>query len=250
MRDTSFGIRFVFGIYDLVFVKRMHFDILSLFPESFESYFGASILKRAREDGLIAVNIRNIRDFAHDKHQKADDTPYGGGAGMVMKPEPIFECVEATLADGAPREKTRIILFSAKGKLFKQEDARRLAGYERLVLICGRYEGVDERVSAHLVDEELSIGEYVLTGGELPAMIVTDAVARLLPGVLGNAESAVTESHSEEGMLEYSQYTKPEEYRGWKVPEILLSGHHKEIERWRKEHSGQSPIIVDQNPKR
>lgn len=225
----------------------MHFDILSLFPESFGSYLDVSILKRAREDGKIDIKTWNIRDFTRDKHQKADDTPYGGGAGMVMKPEPIFECVEAALADGAPREKTRIILFSAKGKLFKQEDARRLAGYDRLVLICGRYEGVDERVSEHLVDEEFSIGEYVLTGGELPAMIVTDAVSRLLPGVLGNAESAVTESHSEEGVLEYPQYTKPEEYRGWNVPDVLLSGHHKEIEEWRERHSKRFPTVTDRN---
>ena len=216
----------------------MRFDILSLFPESFESYFGASMLKRAREDGKIVVKTWNIRDFAHDRHHTADDTPYGGGAGMVMKPEPIFECVEAALAEGVPREKTRVILFSAKGKPFRQEDARRfVAEYDRLVLICGRYEGVDERVAEHLADEELSIGEYVLTGGELPAMIVTDAVARLVPGVLGNAESAETESHSEAGVLEYPQYTKPEEYRGYRVPEVLLSGHHAEIAKWREEHS-------------
>lgn len=217
----------------------MRFDLLSLFPESFESYFDASILKRAREDGKIKVETWNIRDFAHDKHKTTDDTPYGGGAGMVMKPEPIFECVEAALAEGdVPREKTRIILFSAKGKSFTQADARRFATeYDRLVLICGRYEGVDERVAEYLVDEELSVGEYVLTGGELPAMIVTDAVARLIPGVLGNSESAVTESHSEEGVLESPQYTKPEEYRGYRVPEVLLSGHHAEIAKWHKEHS-------------
>lgn len=215
----------------------MRFDILSLFPESFESYFGASILKRAREDGKIDIRLWNPRDFTHDKHRTADDTPYGGGAGMVMKSEPIFECAEAALSEGPSREKTRIILFSAKGKPFVQEDARRLLRYDRLVLICGRYEGVDERVAEHLADEELSIGEYVLTGGELPAMVVTDATARLVPGVLGNAESAETESHSEEGVLEYPQYTKPEEYRGWRVPEVLLSGHHAEIAKWRKSKS-------------
>jgi tRNA (guanine37-N1)-methyltransferase len=218
----------------------MQFDLLSLFPESFASYLDVSILKRAREDGKIKVETWNIRDFTHDKHHTADDTPYGGGAGMVMKPEPIFECVEAALTEdgGVPRERTRVILFSAKGKAFTQADARRFAAeYDRLVLICGRYEGVDERVAEHLVDEELSVGEYVLTGGELPAMIVTDAVARLIPGVLGNAESVVTESHSEEGVLECPQYTKPEEYRGYRVPDVLLSGHHAEIDRWRKEHS-------------
>ncbi len=215
----------------------MRFDILSLFPESFESYFGASMLKRAREDGKIDIRLWNPRDFTHDKHRTADDTPYGGGAGMVMKPEPIFECAEAALSEGPSRENTRIILFSAKGKPFVQKDARRLSRYDRLVLICGRYGGGDERVAEHLADEELSIGEYVLTGGELPAMVVTDAVARLVPGVLGNAESAETESHSEEGVLEYPQYTKPEEYRGWRVPEVLLSGHHGEIAKWRNEHS-------------
>jgi tRNA (guanine37-N1)-methyltransferase len=219
----------------------MHFDLLSLFPESFESYLDASILRRARDGGLISVRTWNIRDFAHDTHRKTDDTPYGGGPGMVMKPEPIFECVEKVLGEGAPREKTRIILLSAKGRPFRQEDARRFATeYERLVLICGRYEGVDERVAEHLAGEELSVGEYVLTGGELAAMIVVDAVARLIPGVLGNAESAETESHSEEGVLEYPQYTKPEDYRGWRVPEVLLSGHHGEIGKWRREHSEKS----------
>lgn len=215
----------------------MRVDILSLFPDSFESYFAASMLRRAKEDGKIDIRVWNPRDFARDKHRSVDDTPYGGGAGMVMKPEPIFECAETVLAEGPPRETTRIILFSAKGKPFVQTDARRLLQYDRLVLICGRYEGVDERVAQHLADEELSIGEYVLTGGELPAMIVTDAVARLIPGVLGNAESAETESHSEEGMLEHPQYTKPEEFRGWRVPEVLLSGHHGEIARWRLENS-------------
>ncbi len=224
----------------------MKFDLLSLFPESFESYLDASILRRARDSGLITIRTWNIRDFAHDKHQKTDDTPYGGGAGMVMKPEPIFECVEAALTEGdVPRERTRVILFSAKGRPFRQEDARRLvADYDRLVLICGRYEGVDERVAEHLVDEECSVGEYVLTGGELPAMIVTDAVSRLIPGVLGNDESAETESHSEDGVLEHPQYTKPEEYRGWKVPEVLLSGHHGEIGKWR---AGNSRKIATKN---
>ena len=218
----------------------MHFDILSIFPESLESYFGVSILKRAKEDGLINISLHDLRAFTHDKHHKVDDTPYGGGAGMVMKAEPFFEAVESIssqqLADNN-KQKTRVILFSAKGKVFTQADAKRLSEYDRLILLCGRYEGVDERVAEHLIDEEISIGEYVLTGGELPAMIVVDAVARLLPGVLGNSESSVDESHSEEGVLEYSHYTKPEEFRGWKVPEILLSGHHADIEKWRKEQS-------------
>ncbi len=224
----------------------MKYDILSIFPESFESYFSASILRRAKDNHLIDISVHDLRAFTHDKHHKVDDTPYGGGAGMVMKAEPFFEAVE-TIKDqgtgngergtGNGEQKTRTILFSAKGKIFTQVDALRLAKYDRLILLCGRYEGVDERVAEHLADEELSIGEYVLTGGELPAMIVVDAVSRLLPSVLGNESSAIDESHSEEGILEYPQYTKPEVFREWKVPEVLLSGHHAEIERWRKEQS-------------
>lgn len=224
----------------------MHFHILSIFPESFESYFDVSILKRAREEKLIDISIHDLRAYTHDKHHKVDDTPYGGGAGMVMKPEPFFEAVEHIREQGTilnehgsgnKEQKTRTILFSAKGKLFTQSDAKRLAGYDQLIFLCGRYEGVDERVSEHLADEEISIGEFVLTGGELPAMVVVDAVSRLLPGVLGNESSAVDESHSKPGVLEYPQYTKPEVFRDWKVPEVLLSGHHAEIEKWRKEQS-------------
>lgn len=225
----------------------MHFHILSIFPESFESYFDASILKRAREDKHIDISLHDLRSFTHDKHHKVDDTPYGGGAGMVMKAEPFFEAVEEiqdtitkeqdTKAEKRGTRKTRTILFSAKGKVFTQADARRLAEYDQLILLCGRYEGVDERVAEHLVDEEISIGDFVLTGGELPAMIVVDAVSRLLPGVLGNESSAIDESHSEPGVLEYPQYTKPETFRDWKVPEVLLSGHHAEIEKWRKNQS-------------
>ncbi|NTW89310.1 MAG: tRNA (guanosine(37)-N1)-methyltransferase TrmD [Candidatus Moranbacteria bacterium] len=213
----------------------MVFDFVSLFPECFASYLGVSMLNRAKEDGLVSFSFANPRDYTADRHRTVDDTPYGGGAGMVMKAEPIFACVEDVLTKGdVPRERTRIILFSAKGKRFSQKDARRfVADYDRLIFVCGRYEGVDERVAEHLADEELSIGEYVLTGGELPAMIVADAVTRLIPGVLGNAESAETESHTEEGVLEHPQYTKPEEFRGWKVPETLLSGHHGEIAKWR-----------------
>jgi tRNA (guanine37-N1)-methyltransferase len=211
----------------------MRFDIISLFPESLTSYFGVSMLKRASEAGLIEIHTTQLRDFAHDKHKTVDDTPYGGGAGMVLKVEPIAEALEHVQAL-LPEANTRTILFSAKGKRMTQEDVRRLATYDRLILLCGRYEGVDERVAENLVDEELSIGEFVLTGGELPAMVVVDAVARLIPGVLGNAESAETESHSELGILEHPQYTKPEEWRGMRVPEVLLSGHHAEIEKWRK----------------
>jgi tRNA (guanine37-N1)-methyltransferase len=217
----------------------MVFDFVSLFPESFASYLSVSMLHRAEEDGLVSYSFSNPRDYTTDKHRTVDDTPYGGGAGMVMKPEPLFGCVEDLLANSdTARDRTRVILFSAKGKRFTQKDARRfMADYDHLILVCGRYEGVDERVAECLVDEELSIGEYVLTGGELPAMIVADAVTRLIPGVLGNAESIETESHSEEGVLEYPQYTKPEEFRGWKVPDILLSGHHGDIAKWRKEKS-------------
>lgn len=210
----------------------MRFDIISLFPESLNPYFGVSILKRAQEKKLLEIHTHQLRDFSHDKHQTVDDTPYGGGAGMVLKVEPIAEALEHVRAL-APERKTRVILFSAKGKLFTQEDVKRLTAYERLIFVCGRYEGVDERVAEHLVDEELSIGEYVLTGGEIPALVVVDAVARLIPGVLGNTESAVDESHSLPGVLEYPQYTKPEEWQGMRVPEVLLSGHHGEIAKWR-----------------
>lgn len=211
----------------------MRFDIISLFPESFSSYFSVSILKRALEKQLIDIHTHELRDFAFDKHKTVDDTPYGGGAGMVLKVEPIALALEHVRAK-APELTTRSVLFSAKGKVCTQEDIQRLAGYGRLILLCGRYEGVDERVVETLVDEELSIGQYVLTGGEIPAMVVVDAVARLVPGVLGNAESAATESHSVIGEVEYPQYTKPEEWRGKRVPEVLLSGHHAEIEKWRK----------------
>lgn len=218
----------------------MRFDIISLFPESFQSYFGVSMLKRAIEKNLIEIHTHQLRDFAFDKHKTVDDTPYGGGAGMVLKVEPIAACLEAVKNlksnDSAPKA-TRTILFSAKGKVATQEDVKRLAEYDRLILLCGRYEGVDERVAEYLVDEELSIGEYVLTGGELPAMIVVDAVARLVPGVLGNSESVVTESHAVLGTVEHAQYTKPEEWQGKRVPEVLLSGHHAEIEKWRKQTS-------------
>ncbi len=216
----------------------MRFDIISLFPESFQSYFGVSMLKRAIEKNLIEIHMHQLRDFAFDKHKAVDDTPYGGGAGMVLKVEPIAACLEAVKSlksDDDTLKTTRTILFSAKGKVATQEDMKRLSEYDRLILLCGRYEGVDERVAEYLVDEELSLGEYVLTGGELPAMIVVDAVARLVPGVLGNSESAVTESHTVLGTVEHPQYTKPEEWQGKRVPEVLLSGHHAEIEKWRQQ---------------
>lgn len=191
------------------------------------------------------MKIHDLRDFTQDKHRKVDDTPYGGGAGMILKIEPIFESIKSIKSKGPESSKTRTILFSAKGKRYTQADAKRLSKYDRLILICGRYEGVDERVAEQIADEEISIGDYVLTGGEIPAMIVVDSLTRLIPGVLGNPKSIQDESHNFlqtknyklKTNLEYPQYTKPEEWNGWKVPEVLLSGNHKEIENWRKKHS-------------
>ncbi len=211
----------------------MRFDIISIFPESLRGYAEASILKRAKNEGKIDIQLHQLRDFTTDKHHTTDDTPYGGGAGMVMKVEP-FDRAVAEIKSQGQAEKTRVILMSAKGKRFVQEDAKRLSQYDRLILLCGRYEGVDERVREYVADEEISVGDFVLTGGELPAMIVVDAVARLLPGVLGNETSALTESFSDGKTLEYPQYTKPETYRDWQVPAVLLSGHHAEIEKWRR----------------
>lgn len=194
------------------------------------------MVKRAQAAGIIDIHLHQLREYAHDERGTVDDTPYGGGAGMVMKVEPIAEALDALRSDAAaPAATTRVILLSAKGERFTQSAARRLAGFERLIFVCGRYEGVDERVAEHLVDEELSIGDFVLTGGELGAMVVVDAVIRLLPGVLGNADSPLDESFTDGHSLEYPQYTKPEKYRGWRVPEILVSGHHGAIAAWRAE---------------
>ncbi|MDD5397218.1 MAG: tRNA (guanosine(37)-N1)-methyltransferase TrmD [Candidatus Moranbacteria bacterium] len=215
----------------------MRFDIVTIFPQIFDSYFGESIIKRAKEKGIVEIVAHNLRDYSTNKHHNVDDTPYGGGAGMVMQVEPIYRAVADIQKANL---KTRTILFSAKGKRFKQKDAHRLAQYDQLIFICGRYEGVDERVAEHVVDEEISIGDFVLTGGEIPAMLVVDSVTRLLPGALGNEQSAVEESHSEEGYLEFPQYTKPEKFLQWEVPKILLSGNHGEIEKWRREKSGKS----------
>ncbi|KKP97397.1 MAG: TrmD [Candidatus Moranbacteria bacterium GW2011_GWD2_36_12] len=212
----------------------MRFDIITIFPKIFDSYFGESIVKRAKEKGIVEINIHNLRDYSTNKHHNVDDTPYGGGAGMVMQVEPIYRAVADIQKANL---KTRTILFSAKGKRYKQKDAKRLSQYDQLIFVCGRYEGVDERVAEHVVDEEISIGDFVLTGGEIPAMLVVDSISRLLPGVLGNDQSAVEESHSEEGYLEFPQYTKPEKFLKWEVPSILLSGNHGEIERWRKTNS-------------
>lgn len=208
----------------------MHFDIFSLFPDMFQGPFSESILKRAQERGLLSIALHNIREFTDDRHHVVDDYPYGGGAGMVMKPDPIFKAVESIHLDGP------IILLSPQGRLFNQHIARTLAQEARVTLICGHYEGIDERVREHLVTDELSIGDYVLTGGELAAMIVVDATSRLLPGVLGGEESTFEESHSG-GLLEYPHYTRPSEFRGWHVPEVLLSGNHAEIARWRRKEA-------------
>ncbi len=207
----------------------MHFDIFTLFPGMFEGPFSESILKRAQEKGLLSIDLHNIRDVTTDRHHMVDDYPYGGGAGMVMKPEPIFNAVESVYQGGP------IILLTPQGRLFNQEIARSLAQEPRVTLICGHYEGVDERVREHLVTDELSIGDYVLTGGELAAMVVVDAVSRLIPGVLA-ADSTGEESHSN-NLLEYPQYTRPPEFRGWRIPDILLSGHHEQIARWRRKES-------------
>jgi tRNA (guanine37-N1)-methyltransferase len=206
-------------------------DILTLFPEMFAGPLGHSMIGRAIERGLLQVRLTNIRDFATDRHRTVDDYPYGGGPGMVMKPGPIFEAVEAVATPESP-----IILLSPRGRRFSQRIAEELARHEHLVLVCGHYEGVDERVREHLASDELSIGDYVLTGGELAAMVVVDAVGRLLPGVLGGVQSTAEESHSS-GMLEYPHYTRPPEFRGWPVPEILLSGNHGEIAKWRRQEA-------------
>lgn len=211
----------------------MRFDILSIFPEMFESFFGCSLLKKARDKGLIRIEAHNIRDGATDKHRMTDDYPYGGGAGMVMKVEPIARVLEAI---GATAGECTRILLTPQGETFSQAIAGELSRSSRIVLICGHYEGVDERVRENLVDREISIGDYVLTGGEAAAMVVVDAVARLIPGVLGNDESARHESFAT-GLLESPQYTRPEVFRGWKVPDVLLSGHHREIEDWRRRES-------------
>jgi tRNA (guanine37-N1)-methyltransferase len=206
-------------------------DVLTLFPAMFAGPLDESIIKRARETGLVDLKIHNLRDYAHDRHKTVDDRPFGGGPGMLLKPEPIFEAVE-TLA----RENTRVILLSPSGRRFNQSIAGDLARRDDLLLIVGHYEGFDERVRERLADDELSIGDYVLTNGALPAMVIIDAVVRLLPGVLGDEESATEESFSH-GLLEYPQYTRPAEFRGMKVPEVLLSGNHAEIANWRAEQA-------------
>ena len=211
----------------------IRFDILTIFPEMFASPCGCSLLRKALDKGLIAIQLHDIRTYAEDKHRMTDDAPYGGGGGMVMKVEPIDRalCSIPLLDEDVP-----IILLTPQGERFSQKMAEELAAYRQLVLVCGHYEGVDERVRTQLVSREISIGDYVLTGGELSAMVVVDAVSRLVPGVLGNCESARADSFST-GLLEYPHYTRPAEYRGWKVPEVLLGGNHREIEMWRRRES-------------
>ncbi len=211
----------------------MRFDIFSLFPEVFPPYLNTSILKRAQEAGMLQVKTHNIRDWATDRHHTADDTPYGGGGGMVMKPEPIFAAVESVL--GSPPE-CPLILMSPQGRPFTQKIAFELAEQEHLAFLCGRYESLDERIREHLVTDSISIGDYVLTGGELPALVLIDAITRLLPGVLGDPEAPTDDSHAT-GLLEYPHYTRPPEFRGWGIPDVLLSGNHAEIDRWRRRES-------------
>jgi tRNA (guanine37-N1)-methyltransferase len=225
----------------------MQFDVFTLLPEVFPPYLESSILLKARQRGLIDVRVHNIRDHTHDKHHVTDDTPYGGGGGMVMKPEPVFEAVESVLGLNAPLPQpfdtaqdkpptTPVILLTPQGRVFTQRVAEEFSRVERIALLCGRYEGVDERIREHLVTDEISIGDYVLTGGELPALMIIDAVARLIPGVLGDPTGAEDDSHSM-GLLEYPHYTRPPEFRGWKVPDVLLSGDHAKIDKWRREQA-------------
>src|SRR5512139_1335841 len=212
----------------------MQFEVFTLLPEVFPPYLESSILLRARQRGLIDVRVHNIRDYTHDRHHTTDDTPYGGGGGMVMKPEPVFEAIETVL--GQEPGPVPVILLTPQGRVFTQRVAEELSRYERIALLCGRYEGVDERIREHLVTDEISVGDYVLTGGELPALLLIDAVSRLIPGVLGDPTGAEDDSHSM-GLLEYPHYTRPPEFRGWEVPEVLLSGDHARIEKWRREQS-------------
>lgn len=219
----------------------MRFDVFTLFPEVFDPYLNTSILQRARQRGLVEIHVHNIREWTTDRHHITDDEPYGGGGGMIMKPEPIFAAVEGVL--GSPPV-CPVILLTPQGRLFNQSVAQELAFQEfaphphdsHLALLCGRYEGVDERIREHLVTDEISIGDYVLTGGELPALVIIDAVTRLIPGVLGAPAGAWDDSHAS-GLLEYPHYTRPADFRGWPVPDVLLSGNHARIARWRRQHS-------------
>ena len=242
----------------------MRFDIVTIFPEFFSGPLDYGIVRRAREAKLIETAVRDLRDFAHDRHRTVDDRPFGGGEGMVLKPEPLFEAVESLVGSTVVPPRTAIILVSASGELFRQEMAREFAQLERMVLLCGRYEGVDERVAEHLATHEISIGDFVLSGGELPAAMILDAVTRLIPGALGNEDSAVNESFSapldavlaasagggavpagtrdSRGILDCPHYTRPQSFRGWEVPEVLVGGNHEEIRRWRRERAMEKTI--------
>jgi len=233
----------------------MQFDVFTILPEVFPAYLDTSILKKARARGLIDIRVHNIRDYTTDKHHTTDDTPYGGGGGMVMKPEPIFKAVESVLGQNndqtspEPEPNIPIILLSPQGRVFNQTIAEELSQHKHIALLCGRYEGIDERIREHLITDQISIGDYVLTGGELPAMILIDAVSRLIPSVLGDPTGAEDDSHSM-GLLEYPHYTKPSEFRGWKVPDVLLSGDHARIDKWRREQAllrtfNQRPDMLD-----
>lgn len=213
----------------------MKIDIISLFPEMFDGPLGHSILKRARDANLLTIDVTNPRDFALDKHRIVDDTPYGGGSGMVMKPDPLFYAVEHC-KQLMPTSKRKVILTSPAGTPFTQQKAKELALFDQLIILCGHYEGIDDRIREHVIDESISIGDYVLTGGEIPAMVIADAVARMLPGVLG-ADDAAQHDSFYHGLLEYPQYTRPREFNGWEVPEVLLSGDHAKIDHWRRKQS-------------
>jgi tRNA (guanine37-N1)-methyltransferase len=236
----------------------MQFDLITIFPEFFAGPFDYGIVRRAREARLVGVRVHDLRAFTHDRHRTVDDRPFGGGEGMVLKPEPLFEAVNSLgVTESSTNAGTAVVLLSASGKLFRQDTARRFAKLDRMILLCGRYEGVDERVAEHLATDELSIGDFVLSGGELGAALIVDAVTRLIPGTLGNEDSTINESFSaltvpgegaslvtgrgpritDHGILDFPHYTRPAEFRGWSVPEVLLGGNHEEIRRWRRERA-------------
>ena len=215
----------------------MRIDILTLFPQVFQVLADFGIFQRAVDRKVISLNVYNIRDYTHDKHRTVDDYAYGGGSGMVLKPEPVFEAVELIKADAYPQgevDEMPVILLTPQGRLFSHQIAREMSGYNHIILICGHYEGIDERVREHLITDEISIGDYVLSGGELAAMVVVDTMVRLVPGVLGSPLSSIEDSHAN-GLLEYPQYTRPSVYRDWAVPEVLLSGNHAQVAKWRRE---------------
>jgi len=215
----------------------MRIDILTLFPQFFHTPLQDAIFRRAKDKDLVSFNVYNIRDYTHDRHHVVDDYTFGGGAGMLLKPEPVFEALEDVLKDRLEDElPIPVILTTPQGQTFSQSLAYQLAQHKRIAILCGHYEGIDDRIREHLVTHEISIGDYVLSGGELPALVIADALVRLVPGVLGSEDSPVTDSHSD-GLLEYPQFTRPADFRGWKVPEILLSGNHAKIAAWRREQS-------------